>query len=99
MRDARDVAIRKGDVVRILGVPDLRDMFAEGRKETLPVFQLLVGKHLRVHAIDHERAHLELFFRVARGPYAAMHFVLLEPQLVVARSRKPILRGSLPILP
>lgn len=91
LRDAARIPIQVGALIRVLGVPALRDRFAAGRAQSLPVFHLLVGAHLRVHAIDEDQRLVELFFRIAWGPHAGMHFVLLEPWLVKVRSRRAIL--------
>lgn len=50
--DRNGKLIRVGDVVRIVGVPDLSGMSQDGKAESLPAFQYLVGKYKRVLGFD-----------------------------------------------
>jgi hypothetical protein len=85
--DVTGELLRKGQVVRIIGVPDLSDMNADSRAEILPVFEHLVGKYKRIDGFG-EHGHVEFFFRIAKGPHAGYHSVLIEPEyLRVRRSR------------
>ena len=44
--------IRVGDTVKVIGVPDLSGMAPEYRKESLPVFEHIVGKYKTVEEFD-----------------------------------------------
>jgi hypothetical protein len=46
-RDRDGVAIRAGDIVRVVGVPDLSRMHPDARTETKSVFRHLRGKARR----------------------------------------------------
>lgn len=74
--------IRVGDLVRIIGVPDLSGMSPDGIAECLPAFEYLVGKYKRVAAFD-EYGCAEFSFRM-RQPNGERsgHFVWIEPFLL-----------------
>ncbi len=84
--DREGRAIRPGQLVRIVGTPELGEMSAEARRESAPVFEHLVGTYRRVRAVT-EIGLVELSFRIAAGPHAGLHVVWLEPRLV--RIRQP----------
>ena len=83
-KDAEGTRIKVGDVVRIVGVPDLDGMSAECRAESLPVFEHLVGKYKRVEEFD-EFGQAWLRFKILKGPHAGYHSVGIEPQLLKLR--------------
>jgi hypothetical protein len=87
----RDVAgehIKVGDIVRVIGAPDLAGMTPECRAESLPVFEYLIGKYKRVEEFD-EFGMAWLRFKIRKGPHAGYHSVGLEPYFLrVRRARK-----------
>ena len=88
--DATGARLKVGDVVRVVGIPDLKGMTRSGVRETLPVFRYLVGKYKRVGAFD-SRGCVELSFSIrgiANG--SVIHTVWLEPFLVRIRRRRSI---------
>lgn len=64
--DRNGKPIRVGDVVRIIGVPDISGMSPDGLAEALPAFEYLVGKYKRVQAFD-ENGHAEIGFVMRRA--------------------------------
>jgi len=83
-KDANGKRIKVGDVVRVIGVPDLAGMTAECRAESLPVFQHLVGSYRRVEEFD-EFGFAWLRFEIRRGPHRGSHSVGIEPHLLKVR--------------
>ena len=79
--DARGQAIRKGDRVRIVGLPDLSGMKPARRAETEPVFQHIRGACKRVRGFD-QSGHVELTFGIRHGRHAGYHAVWIEPWLL-----------------
>jgi hypothetical protein len=86
-RDVTGKPIRIGDVVRIIGVPDLSGMSADCRDESLPVFRHLVGTYKRVEEFD-EFGHAWLRFTIRNGPHSGSHSVAIEPYLLRIRAAK-----------
>ena len=85
--DATGRQIEVGDVVRIVGVPDLSGMAQPYRDESLAVFRHLVGSYKRVTEFD-ETGHVWFTFGIRKGPWAGWHSVGIEPFLLrVKRSR------------
>jgi hypothetical protein len=87
-KDVTGKPIKVGDVVRVIGVPDLSGMSSSGRAESEPVFSHLVGTYKRVREFD-EYGYAWLMFRIRSGQHAGLHSVGIEPQLLrirVARS-------------
>jgi hypothetical protein len=78
--------VRVGDMVRVIGVPDLSGMSSDCRAESLPVFQFLVGKYKRVEEFD-EYGFAWLRFTIRNGPHAGYHSVAIEPHLLKVRNR------------
>lgn len=80
--DRNGVPIKVGDIVRIVGVPDLTGMPPGGISESLPVFEYLVGKCKRVHSFN-EFGCAELSFAMqnANGE-RSYHSVWVEPYLL-----------------
>lgn len=83
-RDAMGARIRVGDVVRIVGAPDLAGMTAKCRAESLPVFKYLIGKYKRVREFD-ELGFAWLMFKILKGPHAGYHSVGIEPHFLKVR--------------
>ena len=80
--------IKVGDIVRVIGAPDLAGMTPECRAESLPVFEYLIGKYKRVEEFD-EFGMAWLRFKIRKGPHAGYHSVGLEPYVLrVRRARK-----------
>ena len=73
--------IKVGDVVRIIGVPDLSGMSPDCQAESAPVFRHLVGTYKRVEEFD-EFGHAWLRFTIRSGPQAGWHSVAIEPCLL-----------------
>ena len=76
--------LKVGDMVRVIGIPDLSGMSAECRAESLPVFEYLVGKYKRVAEFD-ELGYAWLRFKIRTGPNAGYHAVGIEPDLLRLR--------------
>ena len=83
-RDVSGKRITVGDLVRIVGVPDLSGMSADCQAESLPVFEHLVGTYKRVEEFD-EYGLAWLRFKIRNGPHAGYHSVGIEPQLLKVR--------------
>ncbi|MBI3392009.1 MAG: hypothetical protein HY039_02350 [Nitrospirae bacterium] len=84
--DAAGKRIRVGDIVRIVGVPDLKGMKPKYRRESMPVFKYLVGKYKKVEEFDHN-GQAWLTFIIRKGPNRGIHSVGIEPYLL--RVRRP----------
>lgn len=80
-KDVLGRAIRVGDIVRIVGVPDLSGMSDACRAESLPVFEHLVGSYKRVAEFD-EYGNAWIRFKIRKGPSAGHHAVGIEPYLL-----------------
>ena len=86
-RDATGVPIRVGGVVKVLKVlkvPDLSGMRPEGRRESLAVFEHILGTYKRVVAFN-SLGWAELSFRILNGPRSGLHTVWIEPELLRVR--------------
>jgi hypothetical protein len=83
-KDVKGEPIKVGDIVRVVGAPDLHGMAPECRAESLPVFEYLVGKYKRVAEFD-EFGQVWLRFRIRKGPHAGYHSVGLEPHFLRVR--------------
>lgn len=83
-KDANGHHIKVGDVVRVVGVPDLAGMTPECRAESLPVFQHLVGTYRRVEEFD-KFGFAWLTFKIRGGPHCGHHSVGIEPYLLKVR--------------
>jgi hypothetical protein len=85
--DVTGAPLKVGQVVRIVGVPDLAGMSPRMRSESLRVFKYLLGKYKRIAEFD-QFGHAGLWFRIPGGRDAGRHFVVIEPKLLrVRRSR------------
>lgn len=85
--DARGRRIQEGDVVRVIGMPDLSTVHAEGRAEVEAVFLHLRGKCKRVAEFN-RYGFVELFFKIRAGPLAGWHSVAIEPNLLLRQKGK-----------
>ncbi len=83
-KDVTGQRLKVGDIVRVVGVPDLSGMAVECQAESLPVFKHLVGKYKRIREFD-EYGHAGLWFRILKGPHAGIHWVALEPYFLRRR--------------
>jgi hypothetical protein len=83
-RDSTGVVIRKGDVVRVLSVPDLSGMRPRARRDSRAVFEHILGTYKRVVAFN-ELGWPELSFRILHGACAGLHTVWIEPELLRVR--------------
>ncbi len=82
--DATGTRIKIGDIVRIIGIPDLSSMALKERSESLPVFEYLVGKYKTVREFN-QFGLVELQFSIAKGAKRGWHSVAIEPNLLRVR--------------
>lgn len=87
--DCAGRALRAGDVVRIIGIPDLSDMAVRPRNETRRVFEYLKGKYKRIKGFN-LYGHAEIEFRIFKATPRNIHTVWIEPWLV----RKKLNQGK-----
>ena len=80
-KDASGKRLRRGDIVRIIGIPDGLDRHPESKRYSLPVFRYLVGKYKRIADFD-ELGHAEISFTIRKGRHKGMHTVWIEPYLL-----------------
>jgi hypothetical protein len=86
--DRNGNTIRVGDIVRIIGIPDLSGMHCDNFSETKLVFEYLVGKYKRVSGFDAYGC-AELSFTINQGAKRSWHSVSIEPTLLhIPRQRK-----------
>lgn len=83
-KDVAGERLKVGDIVRVVGVPDLTGMSTDCRAESLPVFQYVVGKYKRITEFD-EWGQAWLGFNIRKGPSAGYHSVGIEPYLLRKR--------------
>ena len=83
-RDIDGERVGVGDLVRVIGVPDLAGMSPQCRAESLPVFQHLLGKYKRVQEFD-KFGMAWLRFTIRKGSHAGHHSVAIEPYLLRVR--------------
>ena len=91
MRDATGTKLRIGEIVRVIGIPDLGDMSPKTKREVLPVFKYLVGKYKRVAGFSQvgKIGLVELAFKIRKGPHKGIHWVWLEPELLRVKATRP----------
>lgn len=70
-----------GDLVRIVGLPDLSTMAATTRRESAPVFRHLKGKYKKIAKFSKDGM-AEIEFRILQGRYSGLHTVWLETALL-----------------
>jgi hypothetical protein len=85
-RDATGRVIRTGDVVKVLGVPNLARMSHRAHRASRRVFAHIIDTYKRVAGFN-EIGWVELSFRILHGPDAGLHTVWIEPELL--RVRRP----------
>ena len=74
--------INIGDLVRVIGLPELEGMTPLLRAETLAIFRRLLGKYKRVRDFDElGHAELSLSIRLPDGTLSR-HNVWIEPHLL-----------------
>ena len=76
-----------GDVVRVLGVPDLSGMAEECRLESEPVFRHIVGQYKKIKEFD-DFGCAGLTFSIRGGRHRGMHSVWIEPFLLRRRQAR-----------
>ena len=81
VKDVDGCTVRKGDIVRVLGVPNLSGMRDPYRRETEAVFKHIVGTRKKVKTIDQFGCAI-LVFGIRSGPRAGSHSVAIEPYLI-----------------
>jgi hypothetical protein len=96
--DRNGKPIKVGDLVRIVGVPDLSGMSPEGIAESLPAFAYLVGKYKRVRGFDEYGCAEFSFVMHQRSGERGRHTVGIEPFLLhVPQSRSnPAVKTNAP---
>jgi hypothetical protein len=94
-KDVLGRTLEVGDVVRVIGVPELNGMSESGLKETLPAFRHLVGTYRRIQLFD-DHGLAQINFLVRGGPIAGWHGVAIEPFLLRRKdaSRRPTTRST-----
>jgi len=85
--DAKGRRIHKGDLVRIVGMPDLRSMRKNSRREVAPVFRHIRGTCKRVRGFT-RYGFAEIFFKIRTGRYAGWHSVEIEPDLLMVQRKR-----------
>lgn len=81
IKDVDGRTVRKGDVVRVLGVPDLSGMRQPYRRETEAVFKHITGTRRKVCGFDQFGSAI-LVFGIRSGPHAGTHSVAIESHLI-----------------
>ena len=80
--DRKGNHLNVGDRVRVIGVPDLSGMSADGIAEALPAFQHIVGLYKRICGFD-EYGCAELSFTIRHSDgERTWHSVWIEPFLL-----------------
>jgi hypothetical protein len=83
-RSVKDVdgrTVRKGDMVRVLGIPDLTGMRSPYREETEAVFRRITGSRKKVYGFDQFGCAI-LVFGINSGRHRGAHSVAIEPHLI-----------------
>jgi hypothetical protein len=83
--DVAGAPLQVGEIVRVIGVPDLSGMSSHAQHESRPVFEHLVGKYKSIRGFN-EFGMLELSFVIRGKPI--QHTVWLEPYLVRKRQSR-----------
>jgi|SRR5215467_6993259 len=81
IKDVDGRTVRKGDLVRVLGVPDLSGMRDPYRRETVAVFKHITGTRRKVYGFDQFGSAI-LVFGIRSGPLAGSHSVAIEAHLI-----------------
>jgi len=85
--DAIGKKINKGDIDRVIGIPNLSNMAVECIKESEPVFRYLIGKYKTVIGFN-EIGEVELRFEIRKGLLKGYHTVWIEPYLLKVKEIK-----------
>lgn len=85
--DSTGKEIKAGDIVRVIGVPNLSGMSTEGVNESKPVFEHLVGSYKKVRHFD-EFGCAILTFSINKGVNRGWHSVAIEPFLLRIKREK-----------
>ena len=85
--DAKGRRIHKGDLVRIVGMPDLNSMSKRSRREVEPVFRHIRGTCKCVCGFA-RYGFAEIFFKIRTGRYAGWHSVEIEPNLLIVQRKR-----------
>lgn len=88
-KDRNGRPVKVGDIVRIIGTPDLSRMSRRGRAASMPVFEYLVGTYRRIAAFD-ELGCARFEFAIRRGTLKGLHDVGIEPHLLHVPLRRSI---------
>ena len=75
-----------GDLVRVVGIPDLSSMPQHAQKESMAVFRYLKGKYKRIRSFN-RIGWAEIEFRIREGTLAGLHTVWIEPTLIRRKSQ------------
>jgi hypothetical protein len=87
-QDARGKRIRLGSMVRIVGTPDLSSIRSRATRLQLEdLFEHLRGQCKRVVGFG-RYGHAEISLRVRRGMHAGLHFIEIEPNLLLVQKRR-----------
>jgi hypothetical protein len=81
IKDVDGRTVRKGDIVRVLGIPDLSGMRDPYRAETHAVFKHIIGTRRKVYGFDQFGCAI-LVFGIRHGARAGSHSVAIEPHLI-----------------
>jgi hypothetical protein len=85
IKDVDGRTVREGDIVRVIGVPDLTGMNSPYKEETEAVFKHIRGSLKRVRGFDSFGCAI-LVFGIRSGPHAGIHSVAIEPNLIRLRN-------------
>jgi hypothetical protein len=80
-KDCRGRNISVGDLVRIVGLPDLSKMPRRTQTESEPVFRYLIGKYKKIRSFN-SIGWAEIEFRIRNGKLAGIQTVWIEPSLL-----------------
>ena len=80
-KDRLGFTLSPGDLVRMVGHPDLSTATIGARREMEPVFRFLQGKYKRIKAFSHE-GWAEIEFKIRSGKLSGRHTVWIEPNLL-----------------
>jgi hypothetical protein len=87
--DRNGKPIKVGDLVRIVGVPDLSGMSADGLAESLPAFQFALGRYKRVEGFDEYGCAEFSFTMKHENGERHWHSIWVEPFLLHIPIRRP----------
>ena len=85
--DAKGRRIRKGDLVRIVGVPDADKLKTKSRREVEAVFRHIRGTCKWVRGFA-RYGFAEILFRIRTGACAGLHIVEIEPDLLLVQRKR-----------